>query len=205
MQVPLYPSGRPVIYPDHPPTEMLEIVHEHQRPGMVVAEIGVAEGHTSKHVIHYVTRMKGHMYSVDWFQGNLEVNDPENPHGYNLSSEIVDFKYKHYHDLMRSYFLSDEEFKNHLTLIKSHSSDAAKHIPDSSLDICFIDAGHSYEDVIRDIRTYLPKVKPGGVISGHDYDFMHDGVVNAVDEVFGSRVIVVAAGRTPCRSWKVLL
>lgn len=200
-----YRSGKPVIFQNHPPTEMLEIVQQHKRDNLTIAEIGVAEGHTSKLVIDVVVEMKGHMYAVDWFQGNLEVEDPEHPHGHNTNQEVIDFKYNHYYNLMRSKFSSTEEMNKHLTILKGKSFDVADFIQDESLDICFLDAGHGYEDVSRDIKRYLPKIKPGGIICGHDYDFMHDDVVKAVDEMFHDRVIVVHAGRTPCRSWKVML
>jgi len=31
----------------------------------------------------------------------------------------------------------------------------------------------------------LPKIKIGGIISGHDYCEAHEGVIEAVDEIFG--------------------
>ena len=57
--------------------------------------------------------------------------------------------------------------------------------PNESLDFVFIDAGHMYEEVKEDISLWLPKVKPGGVISGHDYSNKWPGVAAAVNEMFG--------------------
>ncbi len=57
---------------------------------------------------------------------------------------------------------------------------------DGSIDVCWIDAGHTEEEVDADIKAWLPKVKKGGIISGHDYlpnTWM--GVVAAVDKTFG--------------------
>lgn len=65
------------------------------------------------------------------------------------------------------------------------SRDAANIVPDASLDFVFIDADHSYEGCKADIDAWLPKVKPGGLLSGHDYgnkDFEDFGVTRAVDE-----------------------
>jgi len=60
------------------------------------------------------------------------------------------------------------------------SAEAAKIIPDGSLDFVYIDASHRHDDVCFDIRAWRPKVRPGGVLCGHDY-FSHGSVVKAVD------------------------
>jgi hypothetical protein len=52
--------------------------------------------------------------------------------------------------------------------------------------LVFIDADHTYESITSDIQSWLPKVKVGGIISGHDYN--HPPVKQAVHEllnVFG--------------------
>lgn len=59
---------------------------------------------------------------------------------------------------------------------------AAKNFEDGSIDMCFIDANHTYEFVSRDIAAYLPKMKKGGTLAGHDWS--DDGVKRAVREVF---------------------
>lgn len=62
------------------------------------------------------------------------------------------------------------------------SAQAATGFEDGSLDAVFIDADHRYEYVLKDIQTWLPKVKPGGIISGHDID--EKGVTEAVVVAF---------------------
>jgi hypothetical protein len=53
------------------------------------------------------------------------------------------------------------------------------------LDFVFIDADHSYEAVKADIAAWLPKIRNGGWITGHDYDpEKFPGVVRAVEESF---------------------
>lgn len=68
------------------------------------------------------------------------------------------------------------------------SFDRAKDFKDKSIDFCFIDANHNYEFVSRDIAAYLPKMKPGGVIAGHDYNMSHPGVIKAVNEAFAEEI-----------------
>jgi predicted O-methyltransferase YrrM len=80
-------------------------------------------------------------------------------------------------------------FKN-VTQIKSSGNDAVKQFKDKSIDCVYIDAMHEYKPVIEDIRAWTPKVAIGGVISGHDYDEKHLGVMLAVKEVFGKPDLV---------------
>ena len=62
-------------------------------------------------------------------------------------------------------------------------------IADGDLDWVFIDANHNYDYVRADIAAWTPKVRPGGIIAGHDYlDRDGWGVIRAVDEAFGERV-----------------
>lgn len=80
-----------------------------------------------------------------------------------------------------------EKFAPRFTLLEKTSSEAASGFEDGSLDFVFIDADHSYEAVKADIATWLPKVRPGGWITGHDYNpHLFPGVVKAVKEAFPS-------------------
>ncbi len=55
------------------------------------------------------------------------------------------------------------------TFIKKMSMEAVAKFKDGSLDFVYIDANHRLEYVIRDITEWAKKVRPGGVIAGHDY------------------------------------
>ena len=59
---------------------------------------------------------------------------------------------------------------------------AAKYYRDQSLDFIFIDASHDYDSVLEDIKIWAPKVRKGGLISGHDIN--DPAVKKAVDEVY---------------------
>ena len=100
------------------------------------------------------------------------------------------------------------------------SREAATQIPDRSLDLVFLDGDHSYASTAEDIAQWLPKLRPGGVLCGHDCegplsdfdaeslyaarneDFIHlegfrfagvhPGVVLAVHEAFQGRATLWA-------------
>lgn len=70
-----------------------------------------------------------------------------------------------------------------------YSVEAAKKYNDNSLDFVFIDGDHSYQGCSQDISAWWPKVKPGGILAGHDYMRNHPGVIQAVDESFGAQAV----------------
>jgi len=53
------------------------------------------------------------------------------------------------------------------------------HVP---IDMVFIDAEHTHEAALQDITLWSPHVRPGGIISGHDYCDVFPGVIRAVNE-----------------------
>lgn len=72
-----------------------------------------------------------------------------------------------------------------VTIIKKYSVEAAKDVPDGSLDFVYIDGAHDYDNVKADIEAWAPKVRIGGIISGDDfYDFPSGkgGVMRAATE-----------------------
>ena len=68
-----------------------------------------------------------------------------------------------------------------------------------SFHFVFVDAVHLYEYVRDDLTAWLPLVKEGGLICGHDYNGVGDrrcgwGVKRAVDDQFGSTKVNVLPG-----------
>lgn len=103
-----------------------------------------------------------------------------------------------------------------VTFIKSFSADAIKQFKDNSLDFVFIDGNHSYNYVLQDIELWIKKIRPGGIISGHDYlrkpvPTTHD-VIGAVRDytqknninpwfLLGRQAKNTGEIRDKCRSW----
>lgn len=54
-------------------------------------------------------------------------------------------------------------------IIRSFSMDALKLFKDGSLDFVYIDGNHDFQHAANDIAEWSRKVRPGGIISGHDF------------------------------------
>lgn len=75
-----------------------------------------------------------------------------------------------------------------LHVVRLDSIEASKLFPKFYFDLVYIDADHLYEPYTNDIKSYLPLVRKGGTIGGHDYDNNKRIVTEgkqAVDDFFG--------------------
>lgn len=79
-----------------------------------------------------------------------------------------------------------------LHIVRMTSLDAAKLFPEGYFDLVFVDADHSYEAVIDDKKAWLPLIRKGGLLTGHDYYEKKPGVIKAVDECFGNNVEITS-------------
>jgi hypothetical protein len=172
--------------------------------GCRVLEIGswLGQGST-KVLIDQVRRKNGLVYCVDTWKGNANV--------------------KKHLDIVREYdvlatFLQNVALCGGQDIVRTMvmpGNDAAQVLCDAMFDLVFIDADHSYAATLQDIKAWRPKVKPGGILCGHDCegrpgDFgrerlaagltrdtipgnerfreVHAGVVLACHESFGDRL-----------------
>jgi hypothetical protein len=84
-----------------------------------------------------------------------------------------------------------------VTLVVAPSARAARLFAPASVDFVFIDAGHDYQSVLSDLAAWWPRVKPGGVLAGHDYgDPAWPGGKQAVDQFFAQPDL-----RSPACAW----
>jgi uncharacterized Rossmann fold enzyme len=155
---------------------MLEILKRVKPEFPIGAEIGVFAGDLSSRllacnglILYMVDSWAGHGESYcgdsgDWHAGLTQEKQDEY---YTLTKKRVAFA------------------GDRARIIRKTSANAAQDIKDGSLDFVFIDADHSYEGCRNDINSWWSKVKPGGLLSGHDYenvDFPKFGVTKAVKE-----------------------
>lgn len=69
-----------------------------------------------------------------------------------------------------------------VTFMQQPSMDAVRQVELESLDFVYIDGAHDFDNVMQDIIEWAKRVRPGGIVSGHDYyKFYRSGVIRAVD------------------------
>jgi predicted O-methyltransferase YrrM len=113
--------------------------------------------------------------AIDPFEADY---DPQDPTSYLFEFDNV---YQTYLDRITVY--------SNIETIIDTSDDAVKELVGKEFDFVYIDGLHTYEGVKTDITNYLPLVKKGGVIGGHDYTDKIPhlvGVYEAVNEMFGT-------------------
>ena len=105
-----------------------------------------------------------------------------------------------------------QRFGPRAEILRQTSREAARGFPDAELDFVFLDAQHHYEAVREDLEAWHPKIRPGGILSGHDYldgtlNGCRYGVGRAVREFADAhaRRIVVAAREPRFPSWFMLV
>jgi len=94
-------------------------------------------------------------------------------------------------------------------IIRGFSMDAVKLFDDGSLDFVYIDGNHDFQNVANDIVEWSKKVRPGGIVSGHDFKRMRGSyichvkdVVQAYAYAYGIRPWFVATGeKSPSWFW----
>ncbi len=89
-------------------------------------------------------------------------------------------------DNVRQVFIEDVSSKHsEVEMLVMTSLEASLAVGDRKFDFVYIDGDHAYESCKQDIELWLPKIRSGGMIGGHDYCAACPGVIQAVDEKFG--------------------
>lgn len=71
-----------------------------------------------------------------------------------------------------------------------------------SIDFWHLDGKHKYETVLDDLACWVPKMRPGGMMSGDNHEFW--GVSQAVEATFGEEgYMLTGCNDKACRVWHV--
>ena len=154
-----------------------EILQRLTTPNPRVAEIGVFRGMNARHLLQQ--RKDLHLLLVDrWGIGHDESYVATGDFQTRLSAHQWEQVYR---DAKQNLTFAPDRCR----FLRMSSLAAAHQVSNASLDLVFIDGDHSYEGCKQDIEAWLPKVKPGGWIGGHDYGHWREGrsygVKKAVD------------------------
>ena len=100
-------------------------------------------------------------------------------------------------------FMSRLKDYDNVETIKDFSENASGRFDDESIDMVYIDGDHSFEACTIDLQSWIPKVKKGGIVSGHDGK-QHSGVRRAISNVTGSKDCIAADKLYSDTSWKFI-
>lgn len=148
---------------------------------VVGAEVGVFDGRMSAHLL---TRPDLTLYMIDRWAAPTESyaasGDPlasaDMEAAYHRAS-METFAYVSRRYILRCDSLeAARKIREHTVVLGPHTMEPLR------LDFAFIDADHSHEAVAADIEAWVPTLKPGGLLCGHDYGDRRFGVSRAVDE-----------------------
>ena len=135
-------------------------------------EVGVERGVYSKKLCELVPNLK--LYGVDPWQIYEGYRD-------HVGQDRLDLFFQETRERMKPF---------NYQIIRDFSVNAAKRFEDESLDFVFIDAAHEYESVVEDIAAWAPKVRKGGIVSGHDYMNLGHTGMNGVITPYGVKQAV---------------
>lgn len=123
-------------------------------------EVGVERAMYSKVLCENNPQLK--LYGVDpWeaYQGYRE----------HVSQEKLDGFLEDVKDRMKNF---------NYEVVRQYSVDASRRFQDESLDFVYIDGNHEFSHVVADICAWYPKVRSGGIVSGHDFIRRRDPLLN---------------------------
>lgn len=118
----------------------------------VGAEIGVYKGEFSQKFCQAGLKL----YAIDPWKAYIGT-----------SQKRQDLLYEHTKKVLGKY-------KN-VKIIRESSMEAVEKFDDNSLDFVYIDANHEFRYIAEDLYEWYKKVRPGGIVSGHDYFYVKRG------------------------------
>jgi predicted O-methyltransferase YrrM len=125
------------------------------RDKVTVLEVGSWKGMSTSVLAKAVADYNGKVFAVDHWMGN------EGDWNYDIARD-----YDIYSIFKRNMILSGIWGMVHPLVMDSQT--ASQIFADGILDLVFIDGDHRYDSVMKDISSWLPKLRKGGILCGHD-------------------------------------
>lgn len=149
-------------------------------------ELGLWYGQTFFHLLEALPSL--HLTGVDIWDTKVEKD------GVVIYQE-KEFRDKATHHLdrqenRREVYQRQAQYAKRSTLLDMFTVDAAKLFSDNSVDFVFIDASHDYTSIVEDITAWTPKVKRGGFLVGHDFEWptVAAAVIDTLDNYYADDV-----------------
>ena len=126
------------------------------RPGCRIVEVGswLGTGSTQT-LLREISKVAGaRLLCVDTWRGSRGVRRHEEM----LRS----------YDVLATFRANTSSFSGLMDIMIADSVTSAQWLADASFDLVFLDADHRYSAVKNDIAAWRTKVRPGGILCGHD-------------------------------------
>jgi len=148
------------------------------KKNLVWVELGVFLGDFSKKIYELSNPLELHL--VDTFPDVMVSGDKD-------GNNVIQADLSKAPNDLEKYFVN----KN-VKIHKMMSFEFLENLPDSSIDVVYIDADHSYNSVKKDLELSMRKVRKSGLITGHDYcPTSFPGVYRAVNEFCNSNSLKI--------------
>lgn len=153
-----------------------EMINQFHTGGHFV-EVGCWEGRSGVYLLEKIKEMGSNIKVdfVDHWNG-----DPDVPYQQNkIKQNGEDSVYTTFTNNIKSVGVENYQIN------RIDSVTGADLYQDNSLEFVYLDASHYREQVVADIQAWLPKVKSGCVLAGHDYDWadVRDAVHSELTDV----------------------
>ena len=136
--------------------------------GFVVLEIGSYLGASTAFLAAAALQKAGTVHAVDTWMNNAMGAEGEWDTWIQFQANVAPFK-----DVIVTH--------------RGRSADVHAREGDIPCDMLFIDGDHSYEGVLTDLRTWLPSLRPGGVLAMDDFN--QTTVQQAFNEIVGTQYV----------------
>lgn len=146
---------------------LYDLITKYVTPETIMVELGSFAGVSSELFALHCKKL----YCVDPWLPYWEINEQE-------KIETAELKF-------------DSMMKNYANIVKykMSSNEASSQFTPHSLDMVYIDSDHSSENVEREIQLWIDKIKPEGVMAGHDFNL--PTVFNVVTKYFDPTFIEI--------------
>ena len=135
------------------------------------AEVGSFTGASALALAGYCHRL----YCCDTWAGGTDPEDPINAIYQRASGPT---------EVLNAFMDNTQHVCEAIFPFRKVSPAVTAYLRHERFDLVFLDGDHSYSGLKADIEAWLPLVRPGGILCGHDFGGQFPGVERAVVEAF---------------------